>query len=65
LIWRKRAMFQETEGDETAFVFEPDGTVVGVGWRIGTAQSQSRFASRQILQIREVLVTADCFLVPL
>ena len=31
LIWRKRAMFQETFGDETAFLFEPDGNVLGVG----------------------------------
>lgn len=38
LIWRKRAVFQEIEGDETAFVFERDGTVVGVGRRPGTAQ---------------------------
>jgi hypothetical protein len=33
LIWRKRAVFQETEGDETAFLFEPDGTVLGIGRR--------------------------------
>ncbi|MHB8974510.1 MAG: hypothetical protein ACYC3X_01605 [Pirellulaceae bacterium] len=31
LIWRKRAVFQEIQGDETAFLFEPDGTVVGIG----------------------------------
>ena len=31
LIWRKRALFQETAGDETAFLFEPDGSVLGVG----------------------------------
>lgn len=35
LIWRKRAVFQEIAGDETAFLFEPDGTVVGIGRRGG------------------------------
>jgi len=38
LIWRKRAVFQEIAGDETAFLFEPDGTVRGVGRRSGPAQ---------------------------
>jgi hypothetical protein len=33
LVWRKRAVFQEIEGDETAFQFEPDGTVVAIGRR--------------------------------
>ncbi len=31
LIWRKRAVFQETVGDETAFLFEADGSVLGIG----------------------------------
>ena len=31
LIWRKRAVFQEIRGDETAFLFEPDGTIIGIG----------------------------------
>jgi hypothetical protein len=35
LIWRKRATFQETAGDETAFLFEPDGSVLAVGRRGG------------------------------
>ena len=35
LIWRKRAVFQEIDGDETAFLFEPDGTVLGIGRRGG------------------------------
>ncbi len=35
LIWRKRAMFQEAAGDETAFLFEPDGRVLAVGRRGG------------------------------
>lgn len=30
LIWRKRAIFHDKHGDETAFLFEPDGTVVAV-----------------------------------
>lgn len=38
LIWRKRALFQETAGDETAFLFETDGSVLGIGRRSGNAQ---------------------------
>ncbi|MGE3314336.1 MAG: hypothetical protein AB7O26_04395 [Planctomycetaceae bacterium] len=38
LIWRKRALFQETAGDETAFLFETDGSVLGIGRRRGNAQ---------------------------
>ena len=30
LIWRKRALFQTTLGNEIAFLFEPDGSVLGV-----------------------------------
>ena len=30
LIWRKRSLFQTTLGNETAFLFESDGTVVAV-----------------------------------
>jgi hypothetical protein len=33
LIWRKRATFQEVAGDETAFLFESDGSVLAVGRR--------------------------------
>jgi hypothetical protein len=33
LIWRKRALFQETDGDETAFQFEPDGSILAVARR--------------------------------
>ena len=40
LIWRKRAVFQETAGDETAFLFEPDGTVLGVGRHGGGKEAQ-------------------------
>ena len=38
IIWRKRAVFQETEGNETAFLFEPDGSILAVGRRTGNAQ---------------------------
>jgi len=30
LVWRKRAFFQETAGDETAFLFQKDGAVLAV-----------------------------------
>lgn len=30
LRWRFRSFFQETEGNETAFLFEPDGTLLSV-----------------------------------
>ncbi|MGI9242182.1 MAG: pectate lyase [Verrucomicrobiales bacterium] len=33
LIWRKRATFQEVDGDETAFLFERNGDILGVGRR--------------------------------
>ena len=35
LIWRKKAVFQETAGDETAFLFESDGSLVAIGRRGG------------------------------
>ncbi len=39
LIWRKRAVFQLERGDETAFQFEADGSIVAIGRRGGgTAQ---------------------------
>ncbi len=31
LIWRKRAFFAEEAGDETAFLFENDGSVLAIG----------------------------------
>jgi hypothetical protein len=31
LIWKKRAYFAEAAGDETAFLFEKDGSVLGIG----------------------------------
>ncbi|MHC4628442.1 MAG: hypothetical protein ACYTDV_15805, partial [Planctomycetota bacterium] len=33
LIWRTRTLFQEVRGDETAFQFEADGSVIAVGRR--------------------------------
>lgn len=33
LIWRTRALFQEIDGDETAFQFEPDGSIVAIARR--------------------------------
>ena len=40
LIWRKRAFFQETAGDETAFLFERDGRVLAVGRHGGGGNAQ-------------------------
>jgi hypothetical protein len=40
IIWRKRALFQETAGDETAFLFEEDGTVVGISRHGGGKEAQ-------------------------
>lgn len=31
LIWKQRAYFNETNGDETAFLFENDGSVLAIG----------------------------------
>jgi hypothetical protein len=39
LVWRTRALFQTERGDETAFLFEEDGVVLGIARRgRGTAQ---------------------------
>tara|TARA_Y100001978_G_scaffold202461_1_gene223717 strand:- start:1189 stop:2244 length:1056 start_codon:yes stop_codon:yes gene_type:complete len=38
LIWRKRATFQEIDGDETAFLFDKQGGVQAIGRRWNTAQ---------------------------
>lgn len=35
LVWRTRALFQETYGDETTFRFEADGSVIAIGRRGG------------------------------
>lgn len=31
LVWKKRAFFAEAAGDETAFLFEPDGRLLAIG----------------------------------
>ena len=31
LVWKQRAYFNETAGDETAFLFEQDGSVLAIG----------------------------------
>jgi len=33
LIWRTRTLFQEVRGDETAFQFEKDGSIIAIGRR--------------------------------
>jgi len=33
LIWRTRSLFQEVRGDETAFQFEADGSIIAIGRR--------------------------------
>ena len=40
LVWKKRAFFQETAGDETAFFFENDGHVMAVGRHGGGKNAQ-------------------------
>lgn len=40
LIWRKRAVFQPESGDETAFLFEEDGSVIGVARTHGNQEAQ-------------------------
>jgi len=40
LIWKKRAYFQEVAGDETAFLFASDGSVLAVGRHGGGGNAQ-------------------------
>lgn len=40
LVWRKRGVFQETAGDETAFLFESDGEVLAIARRAENAEAQ-------------------------
>ncbi|MDQ3623596.1 MAG: glycoside hydrolase [Verrucomicrobiota bacterium] len=35
LIWKKRAYFAESAGNETAFLFEKDGSVLAIGRHVG------------------------------
>jgi hypothetical protein len=39
LVWRTRTLFQQVDGDETAFLFEPDGQILAVARR-GSAPAQ-------------------------
>jgi len=39
LVWKKAGLFQEHNGDETAFLFEPDGSVLAVA-RAGSGSAQ-------------------------
>jgi hypothetical protein len=55
LVWRKRAVFQEIEGDETAFLFEPDGRIVAVARRgRGTAQLLRSYPPYTVWDRREL-----------
>lgn len=40
IVWRKRAVFQSERGDETAFVFEEDGSVIAVARTFGNQEAQ-------------------------
>lgn len=40
LVWRRRGLFQETFGDETAFLFEPDGSILAVARSGGGRNAQ-------------------------
>lgn len=40
LVWRKHALFQETEGDETAFWIDSQGTLTGVARRARNRPAQ-------------------------
>ena len=39
LIWRRCGVFQEVSGDETAFLFQPDGSLLAIGRR-GRGEAQ-------------------------
>lgn len=40
LVWRYAGLFQETLGDETAFLFEDDGSILAVARTLGGAPAQ-------------------------
>ena len=40
IVWRTRGLFQETFGDETAFLFEPDGSILAVARSGGGRNAQ-------------------------
>lgn len=49
LIWRPLALFQEVRGDETAFQFEPDGSIIAIGRR-GSDKAQLLKSKRPYTQ---------------
>ena len=49
LIWRRRCLFQEVNGDETAFQFEADGGIIAIGRR-GRGNAQLLRAERPYTQ---------------
>ena len=49
LIWRTRSLFQEVNGDETAFQFEADGSIIAIGRR-GRDNAQLLRAERPYTQ---------------
>ncbi len=40
IVWKRRGLFQETFGDETAFLFEPDGSILAVARSGGGRDAQ-------------------------
>lgn len=44
LVWKTRGLFQETQGDETAFLFEADGRILAVARRGSQAAQLCRAA---------------------
>ena len=40
LVWRFKGLFQDTYGDETAFLFEPDGRIVAVARSLANRPAQ-------------------------
>ncbi len=49
LVWRTRALFQEIDGDETAFQFESEGRIIAIGRR-GRANAQLLRSQRPYTQ---------------
>ena len=57
LIWRFRSLFQETLGNETAFLFKPDGTLLALS-RQGADQSQLAQARPPYLDWKRITLPA-------
>jgi hypothetical protein len=54
LTWHKRAVFQEIRGDETAFLFESNGSLVGIGRSQDKAQLLRSAPPYQVWQRTEL-----------